>query len=349
VQSALIFIANEEGRSVAVIDSASLQSIGHAAIDGMPTAVIPHPARNAILVLTPATGTVHEVSLADLKTGRRFKSGAPAYSMRPEADGHSVWLLSKETRSLTEVRLDSLRAGRRLRFSAVPEAWDISADRKAVVTFPDAGRTEVWDLASGKQVNQTPTGGKPRTVRFRLDGREVLTGVQGERTLLISDTVTGKPIVRLPLPLEPENLCFKSDGGVLFITGSGADAVTSVYPYRHMVVETVLAGKSPGPMAVSDGPTPLLFVCNPPSGDISVFDIITRKLIAALSVGVEPGHILVTPDNRYAMVLNRKSGDVAVILLDALREKRGRGAPPPLFTLIRVGAGPVSASYKLQS
>jgi YVTN family beta-propeller protein len=349
VQSALIFVVNQEGRSVAVVDSGSLRTVGHVSIEGNPTAAIPHPAKNVVLVLTPATGIVHEVSLADWKTARKFRAGAPLHSMRLGPDQHSIWLLSKAARSLTEVRLDTLKQSRKMAFTAVPETWDLATDGKAVISFPDAGRIETWDLASSKQLHHTATGGHPTTVRFRFDGREILTAVRGERALFISDAATGAPIVRLPLAIEPENLCFKSDGGVLFITGAGADAVTSVYPYRHMVVETVLAGKSPGAMAVSGGLTPLLFVANPPSGDVSVFDIVTRKMIAAVAVGEGPRHILVTPDDRYAMVLNQKSGDMAVILLDALREKRGRGAPPPLFTLIRVGAGPVSASYKLQS
>jgi hypothetical protein len=59
---------------------------------------------------------------------------------------------------------------------------------------------------------------------------------------------------------------------------------------------------------------------------------------------------VITPDREYALVLNRLSGDMAVIWLRELggnqvggvRVKRYKTAP--LFTMIPVGQGPVSAA-----
>ncbi|MGH9662325.1 MAG: YncE family protein, partial [Bryobacteraceae bacterium] len=139
---------------------------------------------------------------------------------------------------------------------------------------------------------------------------------------------------------------FRADGGMLFITGEGLDAVVIVYPYRNLVAETVLAGRAPGAMAVSTTAPDLLFVASPQSGDVTLMDITTSKIRGAVAVGAEPGHITVTPDDQYALVLNRRSGDMAVIWLAALRDKRTRTAPPPLLTTIRVGSKPVSAAVR---
>ena len=57
-----------------------------------------------------------------------------------------------------------------------------------------------------------------------------------------------------------------------------------------------------------------LFVANTAAGSVTVMDIITGKVAAVVAVGAEPRHVAVTPDNRYAIVLNSRSGDVAVIL-----------------------------------
>ena len=56
----------------------------------------------------------------------------------------------------------------------------------------------------------------------------------------------------------------------------------------------------------------------------------------------EPRHILITPDKQYALVLNRRSGDLAVIRIQSLRARRYKSAP--LFTMIPVGEGPVSTA-----
>ena len=78
-----------------------------------------------------------------------------------------------------------------------------------------------------------------------------------------------------------------------------------------------------------------------------MLDIDTRRLVAVMGVGQEPGEMLITPDGQYAMVLNQRSGDVAVARVRSLRfdsqGKTRRYTAPPLFDLIPVGENPVSA------
>ena len=71
-----------------------------------------------------------------------------------------------------------------------------------------------------------------------------------------------------------------------------------------------------------------------------------RKLVAAVHVGSEPRHVVITPDEQYALVLNEKSGDMAVVRLPTLarRAMAERQHPPALFTMVPVGEKPVSAA-----
>jgi YVTN family beta-propeller protein len=131
------------------------------------------------------------------------------------------------------------------------------------------------------------------------------------------------------------------DGGQLFITGEGRDAVAIAYPYRTEIAQTSLSGRKPGAMACSSSPD-YLFVANPSAGSVSVFDIQTQKVVAVTGVGMEPSFIVVTPDQQYALVLNRASGDMAVIRIAAITVRRTKQAP--LFTMIPVGARPVAAA-----
>jgi YVTN family beta-propeller protein len=96
-------------------------------------------------------------------------------------------------------------------------------------------------------------------------------------------------------------------------------------------------------MAASAAPG-FLFLANPRSNSVTILDIETHKAIAAAPAGAEPGHITITPDNQYALVLNRRSGDMAVIRIAAVIAKRSRSAP--LFTMIPVGSKPVSAAVR---
>ena len=52
--------------------------------------------------------------------------------------------------------------------------------------------------------------------------------------------------MNLPLAVRPEHICFNADGGQVFVTGGGMDAVVVVYPYyTPQIGQTVLAGHSP--------------------------------------------------------------------------------------------------------
>jgi YVTN family beta-propeller protein len=119
------------------------------------------------------------------------------------------------------------------------------------------------------------------------------------------------------------------------------DAVVVVYPFfTPQVGDTVLAGHAPGAMDVSED---LLFVASPQSGDVSILSIATRKVIAVVPVGSDPGFIRVTANDQYALVLNRKSGDVAILSVPAITQKKTRYSPVGLLTVIPVGSRPVSA------
>jgi YVTN family beta-propeller protein len=124
------------------------------------------------------------------------------------------------------------------------------------------------------------------------------------------------------------------------------DGVVIVYPYHTPeVAETVLAGRAPGAMAASDA---FLFVASPQSGVVSILRIDTRQVIGVVSVGSEPAFIAVTRDDQYALVLNRKSGDVAVLDIGSIAPDNVsvRLKKAALLTVIPVGSRPVSADVK---
>jgi DNA-binding beta-propeller fold protein YncE len=140
--------------------------------------------------------------------------------------------------------------------------------------------------------------------------------------------------------MEPDHLCFNFDQGQLFVTGQGMDGVAIIFPYKTMEVEqTILAARNPGVMAASDAPA-YLFIASANGSNVSILNIDNRKLIGVVDVGGQSEFIAITPDNRFALVLNKTSGTMAVIhipTIRATREKKGVS----LYTLVDVGARPV--------
>jgi YVTN family beta-propeller protein len=339
------FIANEGGQALAVVDLTTFTLARHIPLEANPTSVLAAGTKPAVYVLTPATGAVHEVGTADLARPRRLAVARTAVSMLPAPDGKAIWVLARQPRELVRVGLAGFRTETRIALPLDAVDFDVSPDgESAVVSFGDTGSFGLVDLRRRVcRVYSLPH--KLSLARFRSDGRQVLIAGAASPVLSIADARSGRTLVHLPLAVTARNLCLKSDGGQLFITGDGMDAVVVVYPYSTEVAETALAGRAPGFMAeCASDDADYLFVANPPSGEVTILDIDSRRVIAVVAVGRGPAFITSTPDSQYVLVLNAESGDMAVVRLAAIAAKRARSAP--LFTMVPVGSRPVGAAVR---
>lgn len=337
--SGYAFVANEAGKAIAVVDLAAFSVVRQIPLDGEPTAVISHPTRPFVYALTPRSGTIHEISTRRMNVTRKTLAAPTAMAMRIAPDGSALWVLSRDSRKLVRVAVESFRPDAHIGLPLEPADFDLSnSTGLSAISYGNAGSVGLVDLASLSVAGLVRIGSSVGNVRFRQDGKALLIANTGERMLSVLETPGGKVIANLPLAVRPDNLCFNPNGGQLFITGEGMDVVVVVFPYRiPEVKETVLAGHAPAAMCASEQ---FLFIANPTAGNVSILDIKTRKVIAVTAVGAEPSFIALTPGEQYALVLNRKSGDMAVIRLGAIRNDRSKSAA--LFTMIPVGSTPVS-------
>lgn len=341
------FVANAGERSVAAVDLTKFSVTRQIQLEAAPAQVLAHSGQRRVYALAPQNATLYEIDAVDLAVKRKLSLGGTAVSMRLEPGEQALWVLCRSPHALIRVPLGhpKLQSASRLKLPGEPEDFDLSRDgRLAVVSLPQMRSVALIDPAKPALLNIAKAGDDPRAALFRSDGRQVLVANRSARMLTVLDVKTGGILVKLPLPVEPENFCVKADGGQIFITGKGMDAVVVVHPYWTEVAETVLAGHAPGAVAISAAPE-YLFAANPESGDVTVLEVATRDVLAAVKVGQEPCFITFTPDDQYALVVNHRSGDLAVIRLATITlggsQRRTRTAP--LFTLVPVGVGPVSA------
>lgn len=335
------FVANEDGRAIAAVDLTAFAVAKHIRLDARPTAVALAPEDPSVYALTPETGAIHQIRGEDLTVAGKLTVTRTAVTMSLSPARRRIYVLCREPRQVVCVSLNPLRVAWKAPLPAAPKDFWISPDGLwAALSLEDSPALALLQLET-RQLLPVAASGSFGAVRFLSDSKTLAAANLGERQLSMYDVASRRVISHLPLAVRPDHLCFNADGGQLFVTGEGLDAVVVVYPYFvPQVAETVLAGRSPGAMAASGNP-PYLFVANPESGDLSILNITTRKLVAVVSVGTEPGYIAVTPDNQYALILNRQSGDMAVLRIASIQPNRAKSAP--LFTMIPVGSKPVSA------
>ncbi len=338
-------VASEAEHTLSAISLERFSVTRQLRLEAAPSQVVAIASPQLVLCLLPSRGTLLAIDSEGVAVRQKVRVGDESLTMRLDDDGKRVWILNKSPNTLVAVDLDTFKTGAHVRLPGAAASVDFH-EKTGAVSLPGQGAIAIIE---GDRVSRTiATGIAPEMIVFRQNGETVMAGDPEGQMLAVADPASGQLLVKLPLPLKPRRYCYNSDGGQLFITGEGMDAVTIVSPYQTEVAETVLAGHSPAGMAVPrlDPDLPdYLFVTNSGSGDLTVLDIYSRRVVARIPVGQDPQDVVITPDNQYALVLNRKSGDIAVIRVPSIGAwGNHHNKTAPLFTMIPVGAQPVSAA-----
>ena len=329
---------------MAAVDLQAFAVAKHIPLDDAPSQVIASPGSPFVYAVTPLSGSIHEIQADRLSFRRKVKaaSATPEQVMTAalSPDDTFLYLLSQEPRAVSAISTESLKVVWRLMLPEEPMEFAVANNGKTAAITSGAS-VRLLDLST-RELSPALGHATFGSVRFLDDSKTLIAADLGNRRLSLYDVASRQLITHLPLTIRPDHMCFSHDGGQLFLTGEGTDGVVIVYPYHiPRVAKTVLAGHAPGAMAASGS---LLFIASPQSGDVSILSIATAKIIGVVQVGSDPGFVVVTPDDQYALVLNRRSGDVAVLRAGGITPNRYKSWS--LFTVIPVGSKPVSAAIR---
>jgi YVTN family beta-propeller protein len=332
------FIANQEGGAIAAVDLGVMAVAKHIPVEGAPSQVLAADARPSVYALTPDNGTVHEIRTDTLKLVRKLTVAPSANSMHLAVDQQTLYVLTRESHTLTAIALDDMRVAWRVRLPEEPVDLALSPDgTTAAVTSPTTVRLlSLKEHGTGEPLGRANYG----QAKFLSNGERLLVADLDGQQISVYRVHNPRLVAHLPIAVRPENLAFNRDGGQLFVTGAGGDSVVIIYPYDiPEVAETILVGHAPAMMTASSS---MLFITSPASGDVSILNIASHRVIAVVPVGTDPGQVAITPDEQFALVLNRESGNVTVLNIDAIQP--GRNKSTALVTEIPVGSRPVSVA-----
>ncbi len=352
-----VLIATSGDPSLAVVDLTAFRLLHSIPLGAAPAAILPGGPDGRIYVLTPSAGSVYILDRA-LKIVASRKLADELSEIRITPDRRRLVAIAAPSRQLIEADPISLQVLRRHRLEAAPIAFDVPpppdsgnppAPPYVAVSTGAHGTVSLFQLDSG-QHSRAELQAELGAVRFRADGQLLLVANLQDSSLTGLSVTALDRIADLPLAMKPENLCFNFDQGQLFVSGEGMDGVAIVFPYHMLQVDqTVLAGRDPGVMACSANP-PYLFVGSNNGSDVCILNIDTRKVIGIVDVGQRPSYITVTPDSQYALILDEREGDLAVIHIPAIQASQDAGynfrrkSGASLFTMLPVGDKPVHAA-----
>jgi len=340
---AWLFVASAGEKGLVVADLSDFRRAGFVALGQTPRDVFRVGAK--VFATCPDAHTLFEIDAQNFRiAGKTTLPGRIAgVSVLPNASRIAV--VVEQPPALCLVDPATRKIVKRIPLPAVPAGIDVSNNLAAVATATGIVRVA---LPSGAIAGATDLGLRPGVFRLHDDAKLILVGAADRPEIVTLASVSGALMARLPLAFTPARFCFNSDRGQMFVTGNSGDEIVIVSPYQNEVDQTIVGGRTPFGMAVGAfAGRNLLFVTNPASGNVTVFDIDTRGHAASVHVGGKPGDVLLTPGGDYALVVDQDNGDVAVIRVPTLLNREATRADPvarPIFTIFHTGSEPQSAA-----
>lgn len=288
-----VFVTNEDGESVTVIDSRS---------------------DSVVATLQPGTRPRGVHLSPDKKTLYVAVSGSPKGG--PGVDESKLPPPDRSKDGLAEIDLATGQLKGKLNVGHDPEEFHPTPDGKYIyVSNEDAGTATDVEVATGMIVARIPVGGEPEGVTVRPDGKEVWVTSEEKGQVTAIAIPSNKVVATIKTGLRPRSVAFTPDGKKAYVPAEVSGNVTVVDVATHKPVKTITMpskdDRSMGSIVSPDGAR--AYVTNGRGGTLAVIDTKADSIIAYFPVGKRPWGIDITPDGKKIYTANGPGNDVSVI------------------------------------
>ena len=188
------------------------------------------------------------------------------------------------------------------------EDWVASQDGNTLyVSLPEAGEIAIADLQSFRVTDRVPAGDVPVRLALQPNSSNLWIGNDSKQArdsgVTVIDTKSQEVISNQTLGSGHHELAFTPDGKYILATSEADNEVALISTENFKEVETSKTGNLPVSVKVS-GDGKRAFVANGGEGAVDVFSL--PDLVLQTSIKVDPGltGMSLTPDGRWAFVLN---------------------------------------------
>lgn len=188
---------------------------------------------------------------------------------------------------------------------AAGEDWTTSADQKRVyVAMPDVDSVAVVDLDTFRLESTLKVGNHPDRIVTQPDGRYVWVGHTGDKSgVSVIDTETSKRVADIQTGAGHHEIAVTGDNRFAFVTNR-QDGTVSVIDVRELKkVDTIKLEGTPISIAYSSL-SDAIYVADGKTGVVTAIDPETRDIRGSVALAPGLGPMKVSPDGRYAFVVN---------------------------------------------
>jgi YVTN family beta-propeller protein len=310
-----LYVSDERGGDVVVVDPAARRVVERIAVGKRPRGIQIAPDDTRLYValsgspqggphvdesrLPPPDRRYDGIGVVDLRTQRlisTYPSGADPEAFALSHDGHMLYVSNEDSAGLSAIDLTRGTRGSSARVGTEPEGVAVSGDNRIVyVTCETANSVYVVAAPSMRVLATIPTAKRPRAIL--LVGRSHLGYATDEfGAALTVFSTTDYHVIRTialgdPRSVRPMGIA-SHDGEVLDVTTGRFGALLEVDAHSGRILRSIPhVGARPWGVALSADGTQA-YTANGPSGDVSIVDLQSGRVVARIPVGGSPWGIV---------------------------------------------------------
>lgn len=189
-------------------------------------------------------------------------------------------------------------------------------NRRLYISMPRVGQVAVIDTEAFKVIENIPAGKSPVRVALQPDGRYLWVGNSASEEdaggVTVIDTETSKPVAFIGAGAGHHEIAFSADSRHAFVTSRNAGTVTVIDVASRKTLKTLKTGAQPIAVAHS-ALSRSVYVADGKDGHVTVIDGDKLEISARIELKPGLGPLRVSPDGRFALVLNPQEDLVHVI------------------------------------
>jgi YVTN family beta-propeller protein len=307
---ARVYVPNEKGAEVVVIDPATFQIVDRFGVGKYPEHITPDWDGQRLLVNDMLSHTLTVIDPRTARpTGTKIEVPFP-YNLYFSPDGSIAIIVEDFTEGAPAadngLRFYDRSTWKELGFLPIPWAgadhMDFSADgATAFLSCEYSGRIVSVDVKGMKVNGSLFVGGSSTDVRLGPDGTTLYVANQVRNGLDVVNATTFEYLSFIPLERGTHGLAMSRDATRLFVTNRWAGSLSAIDMASNEVVSTWQIGGTPDMIATSPDGTQL-WISNRYSGSISVVNSGTGEVISTIATGANPHGLVYWPQpGRYSL------------------------------------------------
>jgi YVTN family beta-propeller protein len=284
-----IFVANEAGNSVSVIEHIGNAVLATINVGGAPQAIAFTGDGRFALIANRGSSTLsqidrdlYEVTATVRVEGTLVDIAAPAgTTLTAVADATNNRLIVVDSAGAT-VRTIPL-PGR-----PIAQAADRSGRSPGRVYVSVPENVVVVNVVTGEFLGTIAVGGQPGDLSLNPAGSQLFVSLPAAGQIAIVDTAESRALGTIFTGPSPAGSAVSRDGSHLYVANAGANTVSVIEVSPRRVVHTIEVGANPRDVALSPDGGPFAYVANAGANTVSVIDLARNMVVKTVPVGSRP-------------------------------------------------------------